>query len=255
MNRIISILVTIFLSLAGTASAQNAKWISADYPDADKIGTWLEFRKDIVLKKKPGKAEARISADSKYWLWINGELAVFEGNLKRGPNPKDSYYDTVDLAKYLKKGENDIKVLLCYFGKGGMSHYDTGKSAFILDAPQIGLYTDSTWDSRRLSAYGISEDKEPNYRLPESIIRYDARLEDSDEWMPSAELGAWGDAPWNDLHKRPIPMWKDYGVKYLDFKTAEDENGNIVHSARLPYNCQMPPIISANSGSPSHASK
>ena len=243
MNRLSALIVCLSLLLAGTAYAQSAKWISANHPDADKIGTWIEFRKELVLKEKPAKAEARISADSKYWLWINGELAVFEGNLKRGPNPTDSYYDIVDLAPYLKKGGNDIKVLLCYFGKGGMSHYDTGKSALILDAPQIGLYTDSSWASRRLSAYGISEDKEPNYRLPESIIKYDARLADCDAWMPSAELGSWGDAPWNKLHRRPIPMWKDYGVKNLEFNTSEDGNGNIVLSARLPYNCQFTPVI------------
>ena len=185
MKRLFTLIIGMFLLMAGTASAQSAKWISADHPDANKIGTWIEFRKELDLKKKPAKAEAKISADSKYWLWINGELAVFEGNLKRGPNPKDSYYDIVNLAPYLKKGGNEIKVLLCYFGKGGMSHYDTGKSSFILDAPQIGLYTDKSWNSRRLSAYGISEDKEPNYRLPESIIKYDARLAGCDAWMPS----------------------------------------------------------------------
>lgn len=244
VNRFLTPLICMFLLAAGTVSAQTAKWISADHPDADKIGTWIEFQKEIVLKKNPGKVEAKISADSKYWLWINGELVVFEGSLKRGPNPRDSYYDVVDLGSYMKKGLNEIKVLLCYFGKGGMSHYDTGKSSFILDAAQIGLYTDSSWKSRRLSAYGISEDKEPNYRLPESIIKYDARLADSDAWKPSVELGSWGDAPWNTIHQRPIPMWKDYGVKYLDFKEGKDDKGNVIISARLPYNCQMTPLLS-----------
>ena len=243
MNRIFTLIVGMFLLMAGTAFAQNAKWISAEHPKADTIGTWIEFRKDFNMKKKPSKFEAKISADSKYWLWINGELAVFEGNLKRGPNPKDSYYDVVDLASYLKKGSNDIKVLLYYFGKGGMSHYDTGKSAFILDASQEGLQTDCTWECRRLSAYGVSKDKEPNYRLPESIIRYDARLAEADVWKPAVELGEWGDAPWNKLHERVIPMWKDYGIKYLDFSKSEDENGNVVLSARLPYNCQFTPVI------------
>ncbi len=241
MKRVLTLLIIIATAL--TVEAQNAKWISAAHPDADKIGTWIEFQKDITLKRNPGKVEAKISADSKYWLWINGELAVFEGSLKRGPNPKDSYYDLIDLGAYLSKGKNTIKVLVYYFGKGGMSHYDTGKSSFILDAPEIGLHTDSSWNSRRLSAYGISQDKEPNYRLPESIIRYDARLADTDTLMPAVELGAWGDAPWNKLHERPIPMWKDYGIKQLDLTKSEDGDGNIVLSARLPYNCQFTPII------------
>ena len=49
MNRYIALILTMFLLVAGAASAQNAKWISADHPDADKIGTWIEFQKEIVL--------------------------------------------------------------------------------------------------------------------------------------------------------------------------------------------------------------
>lgn len=41
--------------------------------------TWIAFRKDIVLDKVPRQAIASIAADTKYWLWINGEPVVFEG--------------------------------------------------------------------------------------------------------------------------------------------------------------------------------
>jgi alpha-L-rhamnosidase len=34
-------------------------------------------------------------------------MVVFEGGLKRGSNPKDTYYDEVDLTPYLKKGDNN----------------------------------------------------------------------------------------------------------------------------------------------------
>ena len=72
---------------------------------------WIAFRKDFSLKSVPKSALARIAVDSKYWLWINGELVVFEGQLKRGPNPSDSYFDEVDIAPYLKKGENKLALL------------------------------------------------------------------------------------------------------------------------------------------------
>ena len=58
------------------------------------------------MPKRPEKAVAQIAVDSKYWLWINGQLAVFEGGVKRGPTPKDTYYDEVDLAPFLQKGKN-----------------------------------------------------------------------------------------------------------------------------------------------------
>ena len=44
-------------------------------------------------------------------------MVVFEGGLKRGPNPEDTYCDEVDLAPYLKKGKNQVAVLVWYFGK------------------------------------------------------------------------------------------------------------------------------------------
>lgn len=232
-------ILTSFFSL----NAQNAKWITADDSLSNEPNTWIEFSQEFTLNKVKRNVQAKISADSKYWLWINGEQAVFEGSLKRGPNPNDSYYDLVDLSPYLKKGKNEIKVLLCYFGKGGMSHVDSGKSGLIFDAEAIGLVSDRTWKSRRLSSYQSSDGPEPNYRLSESNIKFDARLDGEDEWKPSVELGEWGDAPWNDLVQRPIPLWKDYGVKYLEYERSADEEGNIVLSARLPYNMQFTPVI------------
>lgn len=242
LNKFIMTIVSIVIFSLST-NAQEARWITSDSPLADEPNSWTEFRKDFTMKKVPSKVEARIAADSKYWLWVNGNMVVFEGSLKRGPNHTDSYYDIVDLGPFLKKGTNEIEVLHCYFGKGGMSHKDSGRSGLIIDAGSIGLVTDSSWESRRLSAYQISDEPDPNYRLCESNIRYDARLKDKDEWKPSAEIGSWGDAPWNGLVERPIPFWKDYGVKYLDFEKGYDDKGNTVLTARLPYNAQFTPVI------------
>jgi len=89
---------------------------------------WICYRKTIHLAKAPTQAMARIAVDSKYWLWINGELVVFEGQLKRGPTPKDTYFDRVDLTKHLRKGDNTIAVLVWYFGKDGFSHKRSGKA-------------------------------------------------------------------------------------------------------------------------------
>ncbi|NIL98495.1 MAG: hypothetical protein GTO62_15550, partial [Planctomycetales bacterium] len=73
-------------------------------PPARAANRWICFRKVVRLDETPGQAVARIAADSKYWLWINGERVVFEGQLKRGPTPDDTYYDRVDLAQYLRRG-------------------------------------------------------------------------------------------------------------------------------------------------------
>ena len=231
------------LIVSCSAPVQEAHWITADDETCNERNVWIEFQKDFDLKTNVRKAEAKIAADSKYWLWINGERAVFEGGLKRGPNKNDSYYDVVDLAPYLKKGKNEVRLLLWHFGKSGFSHKSSGKSGVIFDAPQIGLVSDSTWMSQRLAAYQSTDKPKPNYRLSETNIRYDARIADQNDFKPSVELGKWGDEPWGGLIERPIPQWKDYGVIEAEYVETIDENGNIVLTARLPYNTQMTPVI------------
>jgi len=105
-------------------------------PPIDKppVGSnqWICYRKTINLAEAPTQAMARIAVDSKYWLWINGEPVVFEGQLKRGSTPKDTYFDRVDLTKYLRKGDNTIAVLVWYFGKDGFSHKSSGKAGLVV---------------------------------------------------------------------------------------------------------------------------
>ena len=210
---------------------------------------WLAFRKDFDLEEVPSVAEARIAVDSKYWLWINGELAVFEGGLKRGPAPDASYFDVVDLAPYLKKGENKIALLLWYFGKDGFSHKSSTKPQLWFDCPEISVGTSDGWMSRTLPAYGKANCPEPNFRLSESSVLFDAR-EDIGDWMTGEAEGfspaLVGESTLGPLFRRPIPMWKDFGVKDLTFeKHPGAERDTII--ALLPYNMQMTPTLVVNS--------
>ena len=235
------------------ATAQPAYWITADDSLRNRQNTWMEFRKDFTLKKKPRKVEARIAADSKYWLWVNGTLAVFEGGLKRGPNRTDTYYDVVDLAPCLRKGRNDVRLLLCYFGKEGFSHVSSGQAGVIVDAPTIGLVTDASWQSQRLQAYQTCGAPYTNFRLAESNIRFDARMKGQNNLKPSLEIGVWGEGTWGKLVERPIPQWRDYGMKIATkvdtaiVAPSGAEGGaseaSVVLSVRLPYNMQMTPWI------------
>lgn len=236
------VLVLVLLILFGIPTAGQAMWITADSIGCDEPNTWIEFKKEVSLRRVPKEVRAEIAADSKYWLWVNDSLVVFEGGLKRGPDPKGTYYDIVDLAPCLEKEINTIRILLWHFGKDGFSHKDSGKAGLILNAPAIGLVTDSGWKSRRLSAYSSVTDPCPNYRLSEASIRYDARKADADSWKPALEIGDWGDEPWGHLVSRPVPLWKDFGVKYSDF-ILQEQDDNVIVSVHLPYNMQFTPIV------------
>lgn len=241
-----------------------ARWISANSGEADEVNTWVAFRKDVSVDKVPSEVLASISADSKYWLWINGKQVVFEGQLKRGPNKNDTYYDEVDLARYLKKGNNQIALLLWYFGKSGFSHLSSGKSGVIVSAPSIGLHSDASWLSRIHPAYGTCGDPEPNFRLSESSIRYDGN-KDMGDWQTkginelngfcaSKILGSAGDAPWNQLVKRLTPQWKNYGLTTAKYQTlAGTECDTLVVS--LPCNIHITPAFSLSDETGGHVIK
>lgn len=105
-------------------------------------GMWVCFRKTFELAEAPSENTLRISADSKYRLYVNGEIVVREGQLKRGPNPHDSYIDSLGI-KNLRKGKNTVAVLVWYFGKGGYSHRSSSHA---------GLYFDLSGKAFRVSS-------------------------------------------------------------------------------------------------------
>lgn len=234
-----------------TQSNWQGKRITAT-ENQNESNTWINFRKDIELNSIPGSAMAKIACDSKYWLWINGELVVFEGQLKRGPSPENTYYDEVEIAPYLKKGDNKIAVLVWYFGKDGFSHRSSGQAGLAFDCPAIDLFSDGSWSTRLDKAFGDTGHPKPNYRLSESNIKFDARIGNF-EWIELKHLrgfsrakliGEAESAPWNKLIKRPIPLWKDYGVReYENQHEIPNEGTGDWIICELPYNCHITPIL------------
>lgn len=213
---------------------------------------WLCYRMNLHLSETPSDVQLRIAADSKYWLWINGSLRVREGGLKRGPNPKDTYCDVLQGLEELHEGDNTVAVLVWYFGKDGFSHRNspTPGLAFRLVADGEVLDTDGKWKIREHPAYYQPCGEEPNFRLPESNIGFDAvkdlsferpGYDDSDWEIP--RLLSLEEAGWNGLVDRPIPLWKDYGLK--DYAFLKRENDQIM--AYLPYNAQITPYLKVKS--------
>ena len=92
-----------------------AKWIW-DKENLTEKNVWMCFTKKVRVDDVPKELVADISADSKYWLYINGETVVFEGSVKRGPDKNSGYCDSIDIAPYLQKGENSICALVWFWG-------------------------------------------------------------------------------------------------------------------------------------------
>lgn len=243
------LLYTLILLCIGTYTAV-AQVISPDCPpDEIEPGSWYCFRNTVNLKRQPRNVSLHIAADSKYWLWVNGELQVREGGLKRGPNPNNTYCDTIGSLPALKKGQNTITLLVWYFGKDGFSHRNspTPGMTFALNVDGKDIRLRKPWKSIVHPAFYQPEGEQPNYRLPESNIGFDAgkdidftRPDFDDSQWPDARLTDLAAAGWNKLQPRPIPQWKDYGLK--PYERTERINDTILH-AYLPYNAQITPYI------------
>jgi hypothetical protein len=123
------------------------------------------FRKTFTLKQVPDRAPARITADSRYLLFVNGREA------SRGPlrsQPRRLCYDVLDLAPYLVEGENLIAVYVKYYGTP-KSHWmpavptatlgRTGILVFEADLSTVAfggdgwLVSDSSWRALQSDAW------------------------------------------------------------------------------------------------------
>lgn len=242
-----------------------AKWIWAS--DNTSMHNWICLRKSFSVDSVPETAVARIAVDSRYWLYVNGTEVIRDGQVKRGPTQNDTYFEYVDLAPYLKAGQNTVAVLALYYGKDSQyySYSSSGKGAFVMEA-QIGDYllkTDSTWKVKRHSAFLNRQNTKgegPSYRIPEEHLYYDARLDnelngwtgtsfDDSSWSNAIVYGSVGDSPWGNLWERSIPQMKYWErAKYTnDSAYAAYKNtattGTVSLVMKLPYNMQVEPYL------------
>ena len=229
---------------------REAQIITSVEPVAD--GEWQCFRKEFCLVGGKG-VSLKVAADTKYWLYVNGELVVREGGLKRGPNPTDSYCDVFDEVPNLKCGRNSVAVLVQYYGRNSFSHKPSAQPGvwFEMDCAVGKVVSDNSWKATRYDAFWAPEDENPKgprqYRLAGANVGYDARKAvdfasadfDDSAWNDAVEVSREA-AEWGDFVERPIPHWR--WSELLDYQ-SQTVNGEGAIECALPYNAQVTPYI------------
>lgn len=173
-------------------------WLPEWTPEDKEIPTLVLFLKKVVLTAEPEKAWIKISADTRYKLYINGRL------VEAGPSRGDRqiwFYDEKDIRPFLKKGENVVAAEVLRYpldslkGNHGMFRteypglYVEGR---ILDIEGncVILEADESWMCRRHPGFRIvseSEEFAPLQIFEES--RGETKLRG---WMlPDCNTGAW----------------------------------------------------------------
>lgn len=141
-------------------SEWDASWIC--YPEIpyNDYGIY-HFRKSFELKKVPGSFIINISADNRYRLYCNGKkvsTGSARGDLLHWK------FDTIDIADYLKAGNNTLAVVVWNFGTLTPIFQFSVRTGLIIqgnsEAENV-VNTDKSWKCFKNEAYtGIPIDKE-----------------------------------------------------------------------------------------------
>ena len=118
------------------------------------------FRKVVSLNTLPTRVPARITADSRYALYINGKEA-FRGPIRS--QPRRMHYDLFDLAPYLKTGENIIAVYVKFYARvlsmyiPPVANSGLGRTEMVAFEANLGaedwLVTNESWKAVKADAW------------------------------------------------------------------------------------------------------
>lgn len=152
------------------------------------------FRTTVHLDQVPDRAPARITADSRYALFVNGQ------DVGRGPirgQPRRLYYDLCDLAPFLQPGNNIVAVYVKYYGTPrsywmpATPNLTLGKTGILVFEVNLGtagwLVSNASWKACKADAW-------------------------SDDWRNDIDDTVGGGIPIEVFDARRLPHdWRDVG--------------------------------------------
>ncbi len=185
-----------FVQNSGMPSQWNARWIGFEYDPRQDLGVFV-FRNRFNFDDIPETLLARVSADNRYKLYVNGEMVAF------GPQRGDIlhwFYETIDLGERLKPGQNEIVAVVWNFGWLAPMAQVSARTGFLLSI--LGdslphLNTPGDWEVARLEGWDFRMMREGIQQFytdigPGEII--DGRQH------PDAMNPAYGDLKWRKQH-------------------------------------------------------
>lgn len=241
---VVSVGVMLSVSKAQTVRPQlmqsiwKASWIDVPGEPAQGYGVYY-FRKQLNLPKKPSSFVVHVSADNRYKLYVN------ETEVSLGPARGDIaqwYFETVDLAPFLKEGTNTLSAVVWNEGEYRMEAQISHRTAFILqgntEAEEIAN-TNQSWKGIRAAGYqplypvlirdyyAAGPGEAVDYRLlPDGWMQ--SSFTDTTAWKPARELmyGApkgvfkFDEGSWM-LVPRPIPQMEHTVQRLQQLRKAD----------------------------------
>jgi alpha-L-rhamnosidase len=142
----------------------SSNWITCPNVPQRDYGVF-HFRKSFKINSTPGKFIIHVSADNRYRLFVNGQPVLL------GPARGDLYnwyFETIDIAAYLKAGENIIAAMVWNMGTHAPVAQISNQTAFVVqgdtEAEHI-VNTNHSWKVLKNVAYSpCSTDNGPRLR-------------------------------------------------------------------------------------------
>lgn len=177
-------------------------WGSGDIPPHHR-NEYIYARKTFTVPGPVRSARVRVTADTRYQLYVNGELVA------RGPArciPEHQAFDELDLSPYVRRGRNVIAACAYHVGESTFQSLERGGWGFLLDGEvvcvggrRVALHTDPTWKARRADAYN------------RKTSRYSVQLAFQEDFDAAKDEPRWTDPRFDD---RRWPQACVYGQAY-----------------------------------------
>lgn len=217
------------------AAPEGAVWIGPAHP-FDLREVYVNFRSDFLLTRAPSQAVMRLSADSRYRLWVNG---VFVG---RGPErcwPSSMAVDKRMVTNLLRPGVNRIAVQVYSPGHSHCAYVHRGACGLIgwLEVDGAVVVTSGPgWKVQRERSWS---------RLVERVSIYGTGVEDRDlrlaeDWVEAEPFG-WDSA--RVVQGVEGPIWKGLRPRATALPLEEER------AMEVPWQVRVGPSVAA-SGDP-----
>ncbi|UZR93476.1 alpha-L-rhamnosidase C-terminal domain-containing protein [Chondrinema litorale] len=216
----------------------DSKWISHPEISGQEYGVYL-FRKSFNLVDKSGDYIIHVSADNRYKLYVNGE---YVGN---GPSRGDKmnwYFETYDIASFLKEGKNVINAIVWNFAEKRPLAQHSVITGFILQGnteKESSLNTNQSWLVMKDEAYApvpvkvrgyydvgpgekFEAEKHPWDWASESFA--ETQMKNAFELTngtPLSSIKKYGGVPNHVLKPRPIPAMEETPQRFSRIRCVE----------------------------------
>lgn len=197
-------------------SISSAKWIW-NKNDINPINKWIVFRKEIMINGKVKSAAIKISADSRYDAYLNGQ---FLGNGPSRAFQSEYFYDNYDITFDLLEGKNLLAFAVNHYGIQ-THHLQLGQPGFIcslqieyINGVKENMESDKSFkvaehtgflpDSIKVSCGRMHIEMFDANNWDENILTVDY---DDSSWENAKERYSYNESFWGKLSKKNSPSY------------------------------------------------